>query len=88
MSLTDYSNPTKVKSEGRKHGLTILQSTRPGKKYMFEHDKKIVHFGQMGYEDYTKHKDEERRNRFLRRNARWKTAEKYTPAWASYHLLW
>jgi len=30
-------------------------------------DKKI-HFGQIGYEDYTKHKDEERRKLFKLRN--------------------
>jgi len=49
---------------------------------------KWIHFGQMGYEDYTKHKDETRRDNFRKRNAKWSKAEKYSPAWLSYWLLW
>jgi len=49
---------------------------------------KIIHFGQMGYEDYTKHKDENRRNNFRIRNRRWAHQPKYTAGWLSYNLLW
>ena len=49
---------------------------------------KMVHFGQMGYEDYTKHHDENRRQLFRKRNHKWATAEKYSPAWLSYYLTW
>ena len=48
----------------------------------------MVHFGQMGYEDYTIHKDEKRRELFKKRNHKWETAEKYSPAWLSYYLTW
>ena len=49
---------------------------------------KPVHFGQMSYEDYTKHKDDTRRKKFRDRNHKWANAEKYTPAFLSYYLLW
>ena len=49
---------------------------------------KMVHFGYFGMEDYTKHHDEKRRELFRKRNHKWSTAEKYSPAWLSYYLLW
>lgn len=67
-------------------------STRINKKYMirgnFTNDK-WVHFGDMKYQDFTKHKDKDRRNKFKLRNAHWNTDyKKYSPAWFSYYLLW
>jgi hypothetical protein len=49
---------------------------------------KWIHFGQMGYEDFTRHGDPVRRARFKTRNRRWATADKWTPAFLSYYLLW
>ena len=50
-----------------------------------------VHFGEMGYEDYTKHKDEKRRKRYLKRSAgikgKWKE-NPYSPNNLSRSLLW
>lgn len=65
-----------------------------GKKYMalfFKGDKqyKKVHFGQEGASDYTKHKDEERKNRYLARhekNEDWENP--YTPGALSRWILW
>lgn len=54
-------------------------------------DNKWVHFGQMGYEDYTKHKDDNRRKNYLKRSSnisgKWKS-NKYSPNNLSIHLLW
>jgi hypothetical protein len=47
----------------------LLVSTRADKKYMIldPTTNKYVHFGQMGYEDYTKTGDDSKRFRYLRR---------------------
>ena len=85
--LTDYSDPREVTRRGLKLGLKVEPSTRKDKKYMV-FDGKPIHFGQMGYEDFTKHKDEKRRTSFQKRNHKWAAAPRNTPAWLSYHLLW
>lgn len=66
----------------------IYPSTRKAKKWMIEHDGKWVHFGAAGYEDYTQHRDPERRRRFRARNWRWEHAAPYTPASLAWHILW
>lgn len=66
----------------------VYFSTRKAKKYMIHDGQKWVHFGQKGYEDFTAHGDEKRRENFRRRNKRWATARVYSPAWLSYYLLW
>jgi len=92
--ILHYSNPlivrrllNKNKCYGPKVPFHI--STRKDKKYMVQDPKgKWIHFGQYGYEDYTKHKDKERRKRFLSRNKKWSQFPPYTPAHLSYYLLW
>mgnify|MGYP001277143219 CR=1 FL=1 len=86
--LKGYSDPAKVKKLGKDLGYDIKPSTRKDKKYMVEVGDKTIHFGQLPYEDWTKHKDPERRKRFLTRNKKWKDAPKDSPAWFSYHILW
>jgi hypothetical protein len=88
--LKKYSNPEYVMMKARDMGLNPVQvSTRKDKKYMiYDSNKKLVHFGQMGYEDYTFHGDLKRRNNFRKRNIKWGYASKYSPAWLSYWLLW
>lgn len=91
--IEKYSNPKVVFLKAmRIYGKDVkLQiSTRKDKKYMIlnPENNKWVHFGQIGYEDYTKHKDEERRNKFINRNKRWANAQKYSPAYMSYYILW
>jgi len=66
-------------------------STRKYNKYMIKGDftkNKFIHFGHIDYEDYTKHKDETRRNAFLTRNSKWLNELPNTPAFLSYILLW
>ena len=91
MNINKYSNPSIVMKKAKELHLNPIQlSTRKDKKYMVlnPNTNKMVHFGQMGYEDYTKHHDEKRRELFRKRNHKWKDAEKYSPAWLSYYLLW
>jgi len=55
---------------------------------VYNNNKKLVHFGQMGYYDYSYHGDLKRRNNFKKRNIKWGYAPKYSPAWLSYYILW
>ena len=88
--LRKYSDPDKVQKIAKKLGLNPVGiSTRKDKKYMiYDNYGDVKHFGLMGYQDFTKHNDESRRDAFLRRNHTWKNADKYSPAYLSYHLLW
>jgi hypothetical protein len=71
--IRQYSNPAQVRRLAAKFlGKTakIQLSTRRDKKYMVKTPKgRLVHFGQMGYEDYTKHKNKTRRKNYLTRSA-------------------
>lgn len=89
--LSNYSNFNIVKTKLAKLGYSNVEiSNRKDKKYKIlnPNTNKYVHFGQMGYEDYTKHKDNKRRDAFQSRNNKWKTAPQYSPAHLSYHGLW
>lgn len=89
--LNKVSNPETVAQRAREHGILSLKpSTKPDKKYMFTHPitREEVHFGDIEYEDWTKHLDPVRRRNFKRRNEHWSKAEKFSPAWASYFLTW
>ena len=67
----------------------LALSTRKGKKFMIKSPEgKWIHFGDINLEDYTKHQDEDRLERFLTRNRRFKNAPVFTPAWMAYHILW
>ena len=67
------------------------KSTRKTKKYMVTIGKKTIHFGASLYSDFTKHKDKERRERYIKRH---KTREKWgknglkTAGFWSKHVLW
>lgn len=91
--IKKYSNPNKVFKRAKEYygnDLEIKLSTKKDKKYMIlnPYTDKWVHFGQMCYEDYTKHNDKERRNNFLERNKKWDNGDPFSPAFLSYHLLW
>ena len=70
--------------------ITIKKSSKDGKKYDAVIDgKKTVSFGATGYSDFTKHKDEERKENYIARhkpNQDWKD---HTTAgfWAK-NILW
>jgi hypothetical protein len=93
--ILKYSSPTVVKRKAKAYlgsKIPVLLSSRSDKKYMiYTPDGKKVHFGAMGYEDYTKHKDKERRKNYLNRSTNIKGAwkkDKYSPNNLSIHLLW
>lgn len=88
--LKQISDPLEVQSRLKKYGIDkVYVSTRKDKKYMIKlDDGKTIHFGQMGYEDATKHKDKQRILNFKSRNAKWADSPKFSPAWISYHILW
>lgn len=89
--MEDYYKSVK-KSLKKYYGenVKLYASSRKDKKFMvYNPDGKKVHFGQLGYDDYhSSGKDEEKRKRFLKRNDRWKIAEKWSPAHLAYYVLW
>jgi hypothetical protein len=74
--------------------VVIKKSTQPKKKYMAvftENGKKVktTHFGSAGMSDFTKHKDEERKKRYLdrhRKNENWN--DKFSAGALSRWILW
>ena len=87
--LRKFSDPDHVINEAKMMGFNpVHESSREDKKYMVFDGHKMVHFGQMGYQDYTKHNDEKRRERFKKRNWKWQYAPNYSPSYLSWALLW
>lgn len=77
-----YFNDTSIK---------VYLSTRKNKKFMIKNpDGKWVHFGDLRYEDYTKHENKERREDYLNRafniKGNW-SSNKYSPNNMSMHIL-
>ena len=94
--LRKYSNPEIAQKMAYKYlGKTadIYQSWKPEKKYViYNPDKnKFIHFGQMGYEDFTQHQNLDRRKNYLNRSmnikGNWKD-DPYSPNNLSIHILW
>ena len=70
----------------------ILPSTRKNKKFMIMNpDNKYVHFGDKRYEDFTQHKNKDRKQNYLKRSSNikgnWKN-NKYSPNNLSMNILW
>lgn len=95
-SIYKYTSPKQATIMARKYlGKTakLYPSTNPKKKYDIcdPIHKKWVHFGQIGYEDFTKHKDKTRRKNYLTRTASmlgdWKR-NKYSANNLSRNILW
>lgn len=90
--LEKYSNPEIVQQMAHQllgRDVPVYYSTRKNKKYMIQTPHgKWVHFGEMGYQDYTLTRNNQKREAFRLRNHKWATAPKWSPAWLSYHLLW
>ena len=92
-NINNYTNPKIVFTKAKKiygKDVNIKLSDKSNKKYMMlnPNTNKWFYFGQMGYEDFTKHKDNLRRERFKKRNHKWASYDKYTPSYASFYLLW
>ena len=95
-SIYEYSNPKVVYQNAKNYlgnDVIIRLSNKPLKKYMIlnPNTNKWVHFGQMGFEDFTKHNDPKRRESYMRRteNIRgsWRT-DKYSANMLSRCILW
>ena len=94
--LRFFSNPEKAQHKAFKYlGKTAIlyKSDRTNKKYMIKHPRKdeFIHFGDIRYEDYTKHGNKIRRMRYLKRasniKGEWKD-NKYSPNNLSIKILW
>ena len=91
MRLIDYSDPIEVERRAKEifsNDVILAKSNRKDKKYKIYLNGKWINFGQMGYEDYTRHQDEKRRANFRNRNKRWSKMNYDTPGFLSYYLLW
>jgi len=95
-AIYQYSDPVKAQKMAYKYlgkSAKIYPATNDEKKYRIcdpvHH--KWIHFGQMGYEDYTRHKNKTRRHNYLTRTAgmrgNWKS-NKYSANNLSRNILW
>jgi hypothetical protein len=91
-----YSSPSQAQKMATKYlGKTakLYPANNPVKKYRIcdPVSKKWVNFGQLGYEDYTRHKDKTRRYNYLTRTAgmrgNWKS-NKFSKNNLSRKILW
>ncbi len=92
--IYEYSNPDIVMKKAREifgDDIELKISTHKNKKYMikgaFTNDK-WIHFGQMFYEDYTKHQNHRRLINFRNRNHKWMYSKPNTSSFLSFYLLW
>ena len=84
-----YSDPDIVRQKARELGLNpVHESSQTKYKYMIFNGHKMIHFGLMGFEDFTKHHNLKRRENFRKRNWKWQYAPRYSPAWLSWNLTW
>ncbi len=61
------------------------------KYYIITNTNKKIYFGQTGAEDFTTHKDEERKQRYISRHKKnddWTKSGIDTPGFWTYHYLW
>jgi len=94
--LLKYSNPEEAQRIAfKKYGNDALLyiSSRKNKKYMIKDPSTghMVHFGQIPYQDFLKHRNEQRRQLFLKRTANikgnWRD-NPYSPNNLSRIILW
>jgi hypothetical protein len=91
--LYNFSNPKEAQKKAFKYidkSAILYKSSNPKKKYMIfdPNINKMVHFGQMDFEDATHHNNKKRIDNFKKRNWKWANNPKYTPSFLSYYLLW
>jgi hypothetical protein len=78
--------------------ILISRSDKPDKKFMAKlvaqgsrQGSRTTHFGQRGASDFRVHRDEERKQRYLKRHApnqNWSKSGAMTAGFLSRHLLW
>jgi hypothetical protein len=70
--------------------VVIQKSSKPGKKYQATDNKgRTTHFGATGYSDFTKNKDEQRRQNYIKRhrkNENW--SDIMSAGFLARHVLW
>ena len=90
-----YSNPKKALINAKKYlgdDTELYISNRKNMKYMILDDNnKFVHFGRLGYSDFTKTQNEKKKINYLKRatniKGNWKN-NKYSPNNLSINILW
>jgi hypothetical protein len=90
-----WSDPARVRENADEYlgyNVPLYLSAMKNKKYMVKNpDGQWVHFGQIGYEDFTKHQDEGIRISYLKRATKIKgvwTDDAYSPNSLAINLLW
>ena len=71
--------------------ITISKSKKKDKKFDVKINNKTISFGAAGYSDFTKHKDTERKQRYIKRhkaNENWNKSGIQSAGFWSKHLLW
>ena len=71
--------------------IVIQKSHNPKNKYdAIINGSKTISFGAMGYEDYTTHHDEKRKQNYIKRhsNENWRRSNLESAAWMSRYILW
>jgi hypothetical protein len=95
-TLKKYSNPLVAQKMAYKYlgkSARLYPAKNPQKKYSIydPNNQKWIEFGQIGYENFTKHKDKSRRKNYLTRTAsmkgNWKK-NKYSRNNLSRRILW
>ena len=94
--INEFSNPSIVFKKAKEYlgkDVIIRLSDKAAKKYMLLNPEthKWIYFGQMGYQDFTKHNDPVRRSNYLRRTENMKgnwRDNKYSPNNLSRNILW
>jgi hypothetical protein len=69
----------------------LYKSNRKFKKYAVKIGNKSINFGDIRYDDYTTHKDNDRKNRYIIRHQKrenWTKSGIMTPGWWSRFLTW
>ena len=70
---------------------TLQPSSRQDKKYQVTINDKVIHFGATGYSDFTRNKDEARKQSYIKRhegNEDWTKSGLETPGFWAKHILW
>ena len=88
---------SKRSRSNQKYNIILKKSTRFDKKYMVivelfkSNSKKTIHFGAKDYSDYTKHKDPERKERYITRHKKtenWNKSGITSAGFWSRWILW
>ena len=70
--------------------IVIQKSNNKHKKYQATDGQKTVHFGDSRYQDFTQHKDEQRKKNYISRhsNEDHSVSNALSPAFLARHVLW